>query len=338
MSASIESGRLSGATDGPFDRADPDLCWPGIDPVDFGIIAALQEDGRASLLGISRRLGVPVGGVRQRYDRLVGTGYIRSVALVDPAVVGRPVVALLEAEVRRDLDEVERRLAAIPHVAWLATGLDYRTAYVQVSTRSNAELAAVVNETIRPIEQIGGVTTHLHLRNWSPVFRFSGSPEIADVEAERIMWRRGEPTTRPLDEVDHQLLACLAEDARMTVTAMTERTGLSVPATRQRLMRLLKDEVVRIRTRPNPLSDLIRTVRVVVEIERDSTAVAEELARLPNITYVTESTGRASIHLEMTCATEAQVADGYRRIGQVPGVRDARLVRYRHVLRHTGRW
>ncbi|OLT09212.1 hypothetical protein BJF78_31255 [Pseudonocardia sp. CNS-139] len=66
--------------------------------------------------------------------------------------------------------------------------------------------------------------------------------------------------------------------------------------------------------------------------------MAEELARLPNITYVTESTGAADLSMEMTCATEEQVADGYRRVGRVPGVRGTRLVRYRHVLRHTGRW
>jgi DNA-binding Lrp family transcriptional regulator len=332
------SATIHGGPADPVDVPDPDLGWPGIDAVDLGIIGALQEDGRASLLGISRRLGVPVGSVRQRYDRLVGKGYIRSVALVDPATVGRPVVALIEADVERDIDEVEQRLAALPHVAWLATALDYRTAFFQVSTTSNAELMSIVNDTIRPIEQIGSLTTHLHLRNWSPVFQFSGSPAGGEPAAEGIMWRRGEPTTRPLDETDHQLLACLAEDARMTVTAMTERTGLSVPATRQRLMRLLKDEVVRIRTRPNPLSDLVRTVRVVAETDRDSTVVAEAVARLPNITYITESTGRASIHLEMTCATEAQIADGYRRIGLVSGVRDPRLIRYRHVLRHTGRW
>ncbi|OLT09211.1 hypothetical protein BJF78_31250 [Pseudonocardia sp. CNS-139] len=210
---------------------------------------------------------MPVGAVRQRYDRLVGTGYIRSVALVDPATVGRPVVAFLEADVERDVDEVERRLLALPHVAWLATGVDFRTVYFQVSTASNAELAAIVNDGVRPVPHVGRITTHVHLRNWSPVFRFGGPPARSGPPGDGIMWRRGEAPTRALDDVDHQLLACLAEDARMTVTAMTERTGLSVPATRQRLVRLLKDEVVRIRTRPNPLSQLVRTVRVVVEID-----------------------------------------------------------------------
>ncbi|MGY1601724.1 Lrp/AsnC family transcriptional regulator [Geodermatophilus sp. SYSU D00815] len=317
--------------------AEDDLRWPGIDAVDFGIIDALQQDGRASLLGISRQLGIAVGAVRQRYERLVGSGYIRSVALVDPGTVGRSVVAFVEAEVDRGIDEVEQRLAALDQVAWMALGQDYRTLYFQLSTASNAELAAVLNAGVRPVEQIGRLTTMVHLRNWSPVFTFSGAPAPPRA-GDSMLWRSGEETHRPLDDVDGQLLTCLAEDARMTVTAMTERTGLSVPATRQRLVRLLKDGVVRIRTRPDPLSGMVRTVRVVLEIDRDSTAVAEALARLPNTTYVTESTGSAALQVEMTCATEAQIADGYRRVGEVPGVRSARLVRYRRVRIHTGRW
>jgi len=317
---------------------EDELRWPGMDAVDFTIVDALQHDGRASLLGISRKLDVPVGAVRQRYERLVGTGYIKSVALVDPGTVGRPVVAFVEAEVDRGLEEVERRLAALDQVAWLAVGQDYRTIFFQVSTTSNAELTAALNAHVRPLEQLTRLTTDVHLRNWSPVFSFSGSPAGHRPDAERILWRGAAETARPVDDVDAELLACLAEDARMTVTAMTERTGLSVPATRQRLVRLLKDQVVRIRTRPDPLSSAISTVRVVMEVTRDTTAVAEELAQLPNTTYVTESTGRASMQLEMTCATEGQIADGYRQIGRVPGVVRPRMLRYSRVRTHTGRW
>jgi Lrp/AsnC family transcriptional regulator for asnA, asnC and gidA len=332
----VRTGKTAAVTEDA--AVEDELRWPGMDAVDFTIVDALQDDGRASLLGISRQLGIPVGAVRQRYERLVGSGYIRSVALVDPGTVGRHVVAFVEAEVDRGLDEVERRLAALDQVAWLAVGQDYRTIYFQVSTASNAELTATLNAHVRPLEHVTRLTTNVHLRNWSPVFTFSGSPAVRRHDADRILWRSGEYPARPIDDVDAELLACLAEDARMTVTAMTERTGLSVPATRQRLVRLLKDEVVRIRTRPDPLSAAIRAVRVVMQVTRDSTAVAEQLAALPNITYVTESTGTTAMQLEMTCATEAQVADVYRRVGSVEGVHQPRLVRYSRVRTHTGRW
>lgn len=152
------------------------------------------------------------------------------------------------------------------------------------------------------------------------------------------MWRSGHAGTRTVDEIDGELLACLADDARMTVTAMTERTGLSVPATRQRLMRLLNDRVVRIRTRPNPLSDRVITTRVTMEASGDTSTVAERLARLPNVTYVSESTGRGALAMEMVCATEEQVRLGYRQVTEIPGVGGSRLVRYARVLVHSGRW
>lgn len=322
-------------TSSPPDEAP---AWPGIDDTDLAIIYELQRDGRASLLGISRALRVPVNTVRQRYERLVADGYVHAVALIDPAIVGRTVVGFIQLEVDRELDEVERRLAALPEISWLAIGLDYRSVYLQVSTSSNAELTGIVNQHLRSMPQVSGVAVNIHLRSWSPVFRFSGAKPPPDVTSADLLWRSGTGDVRELDDIDAELVACLAEDARTTVTAMTDRTGLSVPATRQRLVKLLRDRAVRIRSRPNPLCSWISTSRITVEVTGDSTAVAEQLVRMPNVTYVSETTGERALGVELVCATEEQLRVGFERLAAISGLRRPVLARYARVRVHSGRW
>lgn len=49
----------------------------------------------------------------------------------------------------------------------------------------------------------------------------------------------------PLDVVNRQLLAMLAEDARTSVSALARRVGMSAPAVRERIARLERAGVIR---------------------------------------------------------------------------------------------
>jgi DNA-binding Lrp family transcriptional regulator len=248
-------------------------------------------------------------------------------------------VAHVEASVHTEVHAVAARLAAVHEVAWLAIGADLRTIYLQVSTGTNAGLAALVGERIRAAEGVVGARTSVLLRNWSPVFRFGGLGPTAPATPEAdTLWRRGEEATRTLDEVDLALLRCLEEDARMTITAMSTRAGLSVPATRQRLVKLLTEGVARLRTRPSPLADGVTVARLVIDVAADSAAVARALAALPNVSYVSESTGDAALTAELVCGREAQVREGYEQACRTSGVVGVHVIRYSEVVVHTGHW
>ena len=69
-----------------------------IDDVDRRIILLLQQDGRMSARDISRRLGdIGDRAVRYRIDRLVRTGAISIIAVVDNQVIGMFAINTLSA-------------------------------------------------------------------------------------------------------------------------------------------------------------------------------------------------------------------------------------------------
>lgn len=314
------------------------VSWPGLDELDFRIIALLQADGRASFARMSQSLGSAVATVRQRYERLVREGYVHTVALVDPATLGRAVVAHVEVTTYDDAEKVAQALLQNSEIAWLGIGLDYETIFIQLSTSSHAALVTLLNEQIRTLPGVKRFSSSIQLRSWSPMFRFAGSTVTTPAQPQlRSPWAGGNENLC-LDAIDRGLLECLEQDARMTVTAMTERVGLSVPAARQRLVKLLSNGIARIRVRPNPLSDKIIPIRLNIEINRSSDEVARSLAKLPHVTYIMESTGPAMLRMEVLCLDESHIAATYRSARAIPGVVDVTIVRYSRVVAHTGHW
>lgn len=85
-----------------------------IDEVDQKIIRILQRDGRTTNVDIARRVGVTEGTVRKRIEKLTGRGLIRVAAIVDPAVVGRPVHTHIGLQV--DMGALDRVIARL--VSW----------------------------------------------------------------------------------------------------------------------------------------------------------------------------------------------------------------------------
>ena len=67
-----------------------------VDERDLEIIAALQEDGRATYADIGRRAGLSPSAVHERVRKLERTGAIRAYrAVVDPEALGLFVTALI---------------------------------------------------------------------------------------------------------------------------------------------------------------------------------------------------------------------------------------------------
>lgn len=315
---------------------DVGIPWPNLDHVDLVVIRALQVDGRVPMAGMAKSLGMSVTTIHQRYERLRQRGLVRATALIDPAHVGRDVVAQVEAHVRTDVHAAAERLAALPEVAWLAIGADMRTVYLQVSTGSHADLAVLLDGQIRQAPGIAGIRTSVLLRNWSPVFCFGGFASAGI--AGDTLWRPGTKPLRALDDADLALLRCLEQDARMTITAMSAETGLSVPATRQRLVKLLAEKVVRLRTRPSPQASEVTVGRLFIDVDADTATVAQSIAALPNISFVSESTGDAALTAELVCASESQIREGYERACHLPGVTGVRMVRYHQTVVYKGHW
>ncbi|GAA3043854.1 AsnC family transcriptional regulator [Streptomyces glomeratus] len=103
----------------------PDAAAGAADAVDRDILAALEDDARASAAAVAARTGHPDSTVRRRIARLSRTGRLLTHVVVDPKRLGLFVDADVMMRVAPDrLDSVGRALAAHPavHGAFATTG------------------------------------------------------------------------------------------------------------------------------------------------------------------------------------------------------------------------
>jgi len=125
-----------------------------LDDVDRRIIALLQEDGRMSARDVSRRLGeIGDRAVRYRIDRLVRSGAISIIAVVDSTRIGYPVlgdviIELPPANVRDALTT----LAEDELVCYLGADLERGAITLQIAARDEYEFQAWVSALVKSVD------------------------------------------------------------------------------------------------------------------------------------------------------------------------------------------
>lgn len=100
-----------------------------LDAVDLKILAALQGDGRMSILNLAQRIGLSPSPCARRVRMLEDAGVIKGYsAIIDQAKVGLPVSAFasikLERQREEDLDRFAQAVKRWPEVVdcYLMTG------------------------------------------------------------------------------------------------------------------------------------------------------------------------------------------------------------------------
>jgi Lrp/AsnC family transcriptional regulator for asnA, asnC and gidA len=134
-----------------------------LDKIDWDIIALLNEDGRMSSAEIARRLGdIPARTVSHRVDGLIERGVIFIKAIVDPVVVGYPVLAdvFIDVEPGR-VREVAEKVAELPQVSYVACATGECDVSISVRVRDNEELFDFVAEKLGKIPGVRRTQTHL---------------------------------------------------------------------------------------------------------------------------------------------------------------------------------
>ena len=91
------------------------------DSLNQRIIRLLHQDGRQSSNVLAKQLGVSSATVRRRIKKLVQSGLLRIVALVDPDKAGFPFMAVIALDVVHDkIDTALKMVAARPEVIWVS--------------------------------------------------------------------------------------------------------------------------------------------------------------------------------------------------------------------------
>lgn len=92
-----------------------------LDRFDFALLDAIQEDATTSQQDLGARVNLSSAAVNRRLKKMNSDGVIRkTVALLDPALVGHRLTVITEVEVENErldlLDEMKRAFLACPQV------------------------------------------------------------------------------------------------------------------------------------------------------------------------------------------------------------------------------
>lgn len=136
-----------------------------LDKLDFEILSFLQEDGRMSFTVIADKLGVSIGTVRTRFNKLIEEGTVNIIGRVNPDKVGFRSYAHIAVFVRPATlrDKVAQKIVKLPEVSFLAmTSGDYDLE-VDAMCRDNNHLVDFINN-ISKIEGVAQTKTTMYFK------------------------------------------------------------------------------------------------------------------------------------------------------------------------------
>lgn len=129
-----------------------------LDDRDLDIIAALQDDARATYADVAARVGLSASAVHERVRKLEHQGVIRGYrAVVDPEAIGLFVTALVSASPLdpRQPDDLPDRVREFPEVEDCYSVAGEANYVLKVRTRTTGEL----EDLIRGLREKAGVAT-----------------------------------------------------------------------------------------------------------------------------------------------------------------------------------
>ena len=150
----------------------------------------------------------------------------------------------------------------------------------------------------------------------------------------------GARTTIVVDEVDKALIEALQQDGRLPYTKLAVEVGLSEAAVRQRVQRLVEAGVVQIVAVTDPLTLGFRRMAMIgLKVEGDLRIVANDIAALPEVSYVVVVGGSFDLIMEVVCEDDDHLLTLLNdRVRSIAGVRSTETFTYLKLFKQTYAW
>jgi DNA-binding Lrp family transcriptional regulator len=280
------------------------------------LIGLVVDHPRITSRRIAEELGVAESTARTRLGRLIASGRLRPTVLVHPDVAGRPALASLRIQLEDSCSPESFLDAGVLATApWSAREADSGALRVQVAAPDLDALTIVV-DAVRSQPGALGIAT-------SVLWRVHvGARWEADRPDDAIWASR---PRRAVDVVDAALIALLRDDGRASFTSLGAAVGLTVTATRRRVLRLVEDGLIRFATLLDRPGALRSEASVDLDVRPDRlAAVTERLLRQDAVRYVVEQTGPWPLACFVVAPDTAELARAVASITVDVDVRDAR--------------
>ncbi|MFG2192590.1 Lrp/AsnC family transcriptional regulator [Streptomyces sp. NPDC048639] len=143
-----------------------------------------------------------------------------------------------------------------------------------------------------------------------------------------------------IDSVSLAIIEQLQEDGRRPYAAIGKAVGLSEAAVRQRVQKLLDQNVMQIVAVTDPLTvGFRRQAMVGINVEGDLDPVADALTEMGEVEYVVVTAGSFDLIVEVVCEDDDHLlAMINKRIRALPGVRSTESFVYLKLKKQTYTW
>jgi len=272
------------ARDVPLARLDtflhPMSRMPMFSQVDAAIAAIVTGEPRAKQRDIAARVGVTESTVRSRLQRLIETGALKPTIQVHPTLEQSRLTFMVKIVLREGhRPDAVLEAPEFDDSPWSALQSADGRLFVQLTAADVDHLADRVDR-VRAVVGVDEASVTM-------ITRIETGPEWGHVRSERD-WKAH---PRALDDVDRALIDALRANGRATYTDLSAVVGLTVAATRRRVLRLTEDELIRFATLVvGPISGSEASIELRVAAA-DMAAIDAALLTMPGIRYVIHQTG-----------------------------------------------
>ncbi|MBG7610548.1 MAG: Lrp/AsnC family transcriptional regulator [Anaerolineae bacterium] len=136
-----------------------------LDEKDRAIISYLQYDGRTPFTKIATELGFTEGMVRRRVNRLVDSGQLQIVGIVQPSEMGWNEAGMIGINVQSNLiSEVAEAIGKLPEVSYLFQAAGEFDFFAEVYCRDREHFVSFLNNKLQKIPGVNRTQSFLILK------------------------------------------------------------------------------------------------------------------------------------------------------------------------------
>ncbi len=143
-----------------------------------------------------------------------------------------------------------------------------------------------------------------------------------------------------IDALDRAIIRQLQEDGRASYADLASVVGLSPPAVRQRMQRLMETGLLQVVAVTDPLKLGLPVMALVgISLLMNETKIADAVGAIDEAIYVVLTSGSFDLFAEVVCADMDQLFDVVNdRLKQIPGVRATESFVYFDIHTHRFDW
>ncbi|CAN5683668.1 hypothetical protein BH10ACT3_BH10ACT3_04920 [soil metagenome] len=249
--------------------------------------------------------------------------------MAHPSVLGQPVLWLAFVTAR---DGKVPDLGSTPLLddsPWIAERLDEPALIFSLASKSLADVKSYLDR-LNDERWVETAYASINLR------LMAGPGGIGATHSSTGLWQAD--LSRPLDETDHDLIRLLRSNGRASYTALADTVGLSTPATRRRVLRLVDSGVIRFTTVVSAVHAGGMSANLMLRVDaRHRADILTTLTHTDGAEWVAEITGPHDISCSVNVSTRDQLEQIVAATSALPGVLD-HDAQYMRVLRNQRRW